>query len=315
MRSIDFAAIVVLGLALLGAAGQAPEKSPPKAPASAPTSAPAASMPAHDGSLRWHFERGKCFNYDVKQTITIKSSDPSKQQKDPLDVDGTIEIRAAAADKAQLRFKAERMMTPPSHASAPAPAPEPETGTCSCRRVKSPEAPSGSKPPVPPPAIPAKMIAKFDLSPDGELVGPPMGSGGQTELMLRLLLPLPHQPLELGKTETSDLDIVAAGARFPLAGKRVLTYKEDKEVDGRRCAVLVMQAGLKPDPAAERRREGSIEIKAETTALFDLEAGRFLRSSSHTWLQINSVRDVGGHKKGINVEQEQQTTLTLRPAK
>ncbi|MFH1811666.1 MAG: hypothetical protein ABIJ09_23205 [Pseudomonadota bacterium] len=275
--------------------------------------APAASQPASpDSRFRWGFVKNQPLKYSLKQTVSVRGGVPGNETRPPMNIEGSFEILPVSRTTAHVIMLAE-LQLPPTPAAPAEPA-----SSCSCRRVSTPPKPATTPPP---PALPRSLQARFNLEADGSLRGMAMNAGGQTELLARLLLPLPTRDLNPGESDIADIDAPPVADRMGLLGKRTITYVENRIVDGHTLAVLRTQVEMKGEahPGAghdepghpPKGPEGSMELKAEGEGLFDLTAGHYTRSSSSVRLQIQTTRTVNGVKQALSVEQQQDTRIEL----
>jgi len=304
LRVLAFSSMLLIAAA-------APEKEAPAGVAPwAPASMPA-SQPYNPGDsvLHWRLTKGTPLVYDLRQTIKPQSSAQTTAVA-PIEIEGAVEISPIDDKLAHYLVRAAR--TQPPLAPPPPTAPAKPAG-CSCRRVGSTQAQPATQP-APPPEPPRGMVVALELQANGALTSGRRAAGGESELMARLLMPLPEQPIKLGETVTAPMTLDGAAGRYPIGGNRALTYVREEVVDGRRCAVLRHQAELRGESPGQAQLEGKISVRADGEGLFDIEAGHYLRATSHVWFQMNTARMENGKKSAITVEQDQESTVTLRSA-
>lgn len=272
----------------------------------------AASAPADPGDpvLRWRLTKDQALTYDLRQTIKARSS-AQTQPAAPIEVEGTVEILPFDETEARFLMRAARTQ-PPAPPAPPPTAPEKPAG-CSCRRAGTPPAQPATQPTAPP-EPPRGMVVALDLKANGALTSGRRAAGGESELMARLLMPLPEKPIKLGETLTSPMTLEGAAGRFPIVGNRALTYVRDEVIDGKRCAILRLQAELAGLSNEGNQLEGKVSLRADGEGAFDIEAGRYLRATSHVWFQMNTARLENGKKQAITVEQDQESSVVLRSA-
>ncbi len=322
------AALLMVGVQAAGDADKAKAKA--KAKAKTQTAVKAEAVAAKAGAanpLRWKFSKDAKRVYELAQTVTAKTNLPGAPAPKPIEVKGTFEMTGLDDGKAQLFVRAEKQGLPaPSAAPAPAATKPEPSSSCSCRRAAPAPVAKPVEPPVPSRSEgPRRMQALFTLHTDGTLDGTPATAGGQTELMTKLLLPLPGKLLQAGEAEEGAMALDAVGSRFPLIGTKKISYAELREVEGRPHALIKSEVILKgkggdQPPAKDehgherpsKTMDGSMELKAESEGLFDIEGGFYRSVNARLWLQINTSRLEQGVKQDVTIEQTQESRLTLK---
>ena len=164
--------------------------------------------------------------------------------------------------------------------------------------------------------MPPRLAAIFGLDADGTVHGNLSTAGGQTELMARLLMPLPQKAIAAGRTEEIEFGQAPAGGRFAMSGVRKLTLQKIENAGGRRLAHIRAVVEMKGDrePAEHSppgRVDGSMTLKAETNGVFDMDGGYYREATTQLWFKLVTARMEQGVKKTVELEQNETTTVKL----
>lgn len=195
----------------------------------------------------------------------------------------------------------------------PAPAPKPvEPKTAAQAPPKKPTAEHGGDVN----SARAKLLAHFDLNPDGQVKGDAAKAGGQTELMMRLLMPLPKQPVQVGEKVLSDVEVLPLGRRFPMVGKRQLTVQEVIDVNGQRCARIFATVEMRGEGhgagQAAQQMKGQMSLQATTHGLFAIDAGYYREAQTELTFTLSTERMVDGAKQAVTLSQTQNSEIKLK---
>ena len=170
----------------------------------------------------------------------------------------------------------------------------------------------------PRPAMTPRLHARFVIDKDGKIRGSGASTGGQTELMVRLLFPLPAKDLKVGEEEKSEIDVSPVGRRFPMMGHRRLKIEEILDVKGQRCARVVASVEMKGEgrgaskPGAASQMKGTMTLTATTRGLFAIDAGYYREAQTELDFSMNTERMVSGSLQKVSLKQHQSSSLVLR---
>ena len=277
--------------------------------------------------LRWNLAEEKSLNYNFEQRVEI-TSNVGPATKPPIQINGQLRLKPfnnpgeisliLDATRQDLQQAATQSKVKPE--SVKRPVEEKKTAPrsfFSCRPAE-PKEPVVQKPKTAPtPAATPKMHARFVIGPKGLVRGDGASTGGQTELMMRLLFPLPQKALAIGKEESSQVDVSPVGRRFPMMGKRLLKIEEIVDIHGQRCARIMAKVTMSGEgrgqhkPGQTGQMKGKMKLTAMTRGLFAIDAGYFLEAQSELDFSLDTERIVHGQSQKISLKQHQSSAIVL----
>jgi len=110
-----------------------------------------------------------------------------------------------------------------------------------------------------------------------------------TDLLFKLLFPLPDKMLEMGASEEVKMQMPfnISGSQLFVHGKRTLTYIENKEMEGRQCAVLESKVNVSELTVPEQLKGAFKSIAvASGRYYFDLEQHVYVGSDIELKMDI-----------------------------
>jgi len=233
--------------------------------------------------IRWNFIQGKQYIYDYEQQIVATTDNiKEKGRESILKAGGTIRV-ICLADDARLSLWIKM-----------------KEGILGGKSLTNEQLDKMSP-----------MSVEFPLLPDGTIKQGRYGAGGNMQLLVDLLFPLPHEPLIPGRSIKQDMIMFASGMPH-LTGKAEFTYIGLETVNELRCVKYHVSwlASSEPKPGQEGRATAT--MNAEIDCVFAFEVGYFVSVNSVSKLNIQTSAPGEDEAMKLIMVQNHTKSLYLR---